>query len=220
MTLEQLQKECLTCTKCELSLTRNNVVFGTGNASADVMFIGEAPGMNEDLEGRPFVGQSGKLLDSFLETAGLSRDDVYIANIVKCRPPENRNPKPNEQQLCIDYLRKQISLINPKILVCLGRIAAQKIIGRSILVTRDHGKFFEKSELLVEKSDMPFKNHDMLFLPTFHPAAILRNPRNKPLALEDFTTIEKKLNELKNNTLSATSVSKKVHPQKYCTKLQ
>ncbi len=205
MTLSELKNECLTCTKCELSNTRTNVVFGTGNANADVMFIGEAPGMNEDLEGTPFVGRSGKLLDGFLETIGLSRDDVYIANIIKCRPPENRDPTPKEQQLCIDYLRKQISLIKPKILVCLGRIAAQKIIGRSIMVTKDHGKFFEKSEMFCEKdemfcekSEMLFEKSSMLFLPTFHPAAILRNPKNKPLALEDFAIIEKKLEELNN----------------------
>ncbi len=198
MTLNELQNECLTCTKCELSSTRNNVVFGTGNANADVMFIGEAPGMNEDLEGKPFVGRSGKLLDEFLETIGLSRADIYISNIIKCRPPENRDPKPNEQQLCIDYLRKQISLINPKIVVCLGRIAAQKMIDRSILITKDHGKFFEKSEMACEKDEVLFEKSSMLFLTTFHPAAILRNPNNKPFALEDFATIGKKLNELKN----------------------
>lgn len=174
--LDSLRDECLLCEKCELCKTRTNVVFGVGNANADIMFIGEGPGEQEDLKGEPFVGKSGQLLDKYLEVIGLDRkSNVYIANIVKCRPPHNRDPKPEEQDMCIEYLRRQVKIISPKIIVCLGRIAAQKIISPDFRITQQHGQLIKKGRLT--------------FMATFHPSALLRNPANKPLALEDFQTL-------------------------------
>ncbi len=175
MTLEELRESCLGCTRCALSQTRKNVVFGMGNPHADILFVGEGPGANEDETGEPFVGRAGKLLDSFLTAVGMRREDIYIANIVKCRPPQNRDPKPEEQDACIDYLRAQFKLIEPRLIVCLGRVAAQKMIDRGFLVTRDHGVVFQKNEVMM--------------MGTFHPAALLRNPANKPDSLEDFKKI-------------------------------
>ena len=172
MTLDELQKECENCKKCELCNSRTNLVFGQGNKNADIMLIGEAPGQNEDLQGKPFVGRSGQLLDKFLESVGLSRNDIYIANMLKCRPPENRDPKPSEQDLCIDWLREQFKIIRPKIIVCVGRISAQRLIDKNFRVTKEHGIFYDKK--------------GVLFMGTYHPAAILRNPNNKPFALEDW----------------------------------
>lgn len=185
MTLDELQKECENCKKCELCQSRTNLVFGMGNKNADIMLIGEAPGQNEDLQGKPFVGRSGQLLDKFLESIGLSRDDIYIANMLKCRPPENRDPKPSEQELCIDWLREQFKIINPKIIVCVGRISAQRLIDKNFRVTKEHGIFFEKK--------------GVLFMGTYHPAAILRNPNNKPYALEDWQKVRDKIDELNLN---------------------
>ncbi len=185
MTLDELQKKCENCRKCELCESRTNLVFGMGNKNADIMLIGEAPGQNEDLQGKPFVGRSGQLLDKFLESVGLSRDDIYIANMLKCRPPENRDPKPNEQELCIDWLREQFKIIRPKIIVCVGRISAQKLIDKNFRVTKEHGIFFEKK--------------GVLFMGTYHPAAILRNPNNKPYALEDWQKVRAKIDELNLN---------------------
>lgn len=182
MTFEQLKDECLRCDRCALAATRNNVVFGVGNESADIMFVGEGPGANEDLQGEPFVGRAGQLLDSYLTAVGLKRADVYIANIVKCRPPENRDPAPAEQEACIGWLREQFRLISPKIVVCLGRVAAKRMISEDFLVTRDHGKFFEKG--------------GVFFTATYHPAALLRNPNNKGAALSDFKGIVAKAAEL------------------------
>ncbi|MEG0913633.1 MAG: uracil-DNA glycosylase [Oscillospiraceae bacterium] len=175
MTFSELKNQCLSCTKCELCKTRTNVVFGVGSESASIMFVGEAPGQNEDETGEPFVGRGGKLLDDFLMAVGLRREDVYIANIVKCRPPQNRDPKPEEQAACIDYLHEQFRLISPKIVVCLGLIASKKMIDENFKVTRDHGRVFQQG--------------DVLMMGTFHPAALLRNPNNKPAALEDFKKI-------------------------------
>ncbi len=147
------------------------------------MLIGEGPGENEDLQGLPFVGRSGQLLDKFLMAIDLNRnDDIYIANIVKCRPPKNRDPKPEEQDICIKWLRKQYQIINPKIIVCLGRIAAQKIISPDFKVTEEHGKFIDKNGILM--------------MGTFHPAAILRNPNNKEAALSDWLALRDKMQEL------------------------
>ena len=180
--LESLKTECLSCRKCGLCETRTNVGFGVGDPHATVMFIGEGPGEQEDLKGEPFVGRAGKLLDTYLEAVGMKRSDVFIANMVKCRPPQNRDPKPEEQDACIEYLREQFRLIRPKIIVCLGRISAQRIIDPDFRVTRQHGEWIEKNGVLM--------------MGTFHPAALLRNPNNKPLAFEDFVKIRDKAEEL------------------------
>ncbi len=180
---EDLKKDCLSCAKCGLCATRTNVVFGVGNENADIMFVGEGPGENEDLQGEPFVGKAGQLLDKYLEVIGLSRrENIYIANIVKCRPPGNRDPETIEQDACMDWLRCQTRLIKPKIIVCLGRIAAQKLISEDFKVTRQHWEFIKKGNIL--------------FMGTYHPAALLRNPNNKPDALSDFQNLRDKINEL------------------------
>ena len=147
-TWEELEHDCLLCEKCELRKDRTQVVFGVGNRNAKVLFIGEGPGEQEDLQGKPFVGRSGQYLDKQLAAVGLSRDkDIYIANIVKCRPPKNRDPLPEEQDACINWLRAQTSFLRPKIIVCLGRIAAMKIIRPDFKITKEHGVFYEMEEL-------------------------------------------------------------------------
>ncbi len=164
-----------------------NVVFGVGNQNAEVLFIGEGPGQNEDLQGEPFVGRGGQLLDKMLKAIDLDRNkNIYIANIVKCRPPQNRDPLPEEQEACIGWLRNQVALIRPKIIVCLGRIAAMKIIKPDMKITKEHGIFFERNGLLM--------------MATLHPAALLRNPRQKPDAFEDFLKLQKKINEICEHT--------------------
>ena len=158
-------------------------MFGVGNKDAEVLFIGEGPGENEDLQGEPFVGRGGKLLDKMLYSVDLSRDkNIYIANIVKCRPPKNRDPKPEEQTACTPWLRNQFKLMNPKIIVCLGRIASAKIIKPDIKITKEHGMFFEKSGVLM--------------MPMLHPAAILRDPRKRPEAFRDFQILRDKIKEI------------------------
>lgn len=180
---EKLETACKNCNKCALCETRNNVVFGVGNKNSNILFIGEGPGENEDLQGEPFVGKGGKLLDKMLAAVDLSRDkNIYIANIVKCRPPKNRDPLPEEQEFCIDWLRNQVLLIKPKIIVCLGRIAAMKIMNPNIKITKEHGKFIEKNGVLM--------------MATLHPAALLRNPNNKPGAFEDFLKLREKIKEI------------------------
>ncbi|MBQ5397963.1 MAG: uracil-DNA glycosylase [Ruminococcus sp.] len=180
---EELRKACENCRECSLCETRHNVVVGVGNPEAKVMFIGEGPGENEDLQGEPFVGRAGKLLDKMLLAVDLDRNrNIYIANIVKCRPPQNRDPKPEEQERCINWLRNQVKLIRPKIIVCLGRIAAQKLIDPNLKITKEHGTFIEKGGFLM--------------MPMFHPAAILRNPNQKPEAFDDFLKLREKINEL------------------------
>ena len=184
---ETLKNECLKCTKCRLCETRTNVVFGYGNPLSEIMFIGEGPGEQEDLQGKPFVGRSGKLLDKMLAEIGLSREEnIYIANIVKCRPPKNRDPLPEEQEMCIDWLRNQTALLKPKIIVAVGRIAAMKIIDENIKITKDHGKFYKKKNIL--------------FMPTIHPAAVLRNPKQKALVEEDFLNLKQKIEEICTST--------------------
>ena len=144
-----LKEDCSKCTGCELCTARHNVVFGVGNENADIMFVGEGPGENEDLQGEPFVGKAGQLLDKYLGIIGLDRNkNIYIANIVKCRPPQNRDPKDEEQDSCIEWLRHQARLIQPKIIVCLGRISAQKLIGKEFRVTQHHGEFIQKGNIL------------------------------------------------------------------------
>jgi len=183
MMLDELKAQCSGCTKCALCEGRTNLVFGVGKPDADIMLIGEGPGEQEDLQGEPFVGRSGKLLDKFLESIDLSRDkNVYIANMVKCRPPHNRDPKPEEQEVCITWLREQFRIIRPKIIICVGRIAAQKLISPDFRVTKEHGVFIEKGGVLM--------------MGTFHPAAILRNPNNKELAYQDWLKVRDKIEEL------------------------
>ena len=180
--LDVLKNECIGCNKCLLHTGRTNMVFGVGNPQAKIMFVGEGPGEQEDLQGEPFVGKSGQLLDKYLSLIDLDRkENIYIANIVKCRPPMNRDPKPEEQDICIEYLRQQVKLIKPRIIVCLGRIAAQKLISPDFRVTAQHGEFIEKGGIL--------------FMGTFHPSALLRQESNKPLALEDFQKLRDKIKE-------------------------
>lgn len=178
----ELEETCKNCRKCPLCETRTNVVFGSGNRSADLMFIGEAPGEKEDLSGIPFVGAAGKLLDKFLYAVDIDRERVFIANMLKCRPPKNRDPKEEEQDLCIDYLREQVRLIKPKIIVCLGRIAAKRLIKEDFMITKEHGIFFEKNGFTI--------------CAVFHPAALLRDPRRKEDMLVDMKKIKKKLDEV------------------------
>jgi DNA polymerase len=155
-----------------------------GNKNADILFIGEGPGENEDLQGEPFVGRAGQLLDKMLAAVDLDRKtNIYIANIVKCRPPQNRDPLPEEQDACIGWLRNQVYLMKPKIIVCLGRIAAMKLIKPDMKITKEHGVFFEKGGVLM--------------MATLHPAALLRNPNNKPGAFEDFLKLRDKLEQIK-----------------------
>lgn len=180
---DALQQACLNCKECGLCEHRTNVVFGVGNKNAKVLFIGEGPGQNEDLQGEPFVGRGGQLLDKMLAAVDLSREkNIYIANIVKCRPPQNRDPFPEEQAACMNWLRNQVALMKPKIIVCLGRIAAMKLINPQIKITKEHGVFTEKNGVLM--------------MATLHPAALLRNPNNKPAAFEDFLALRKKIDEL------------------------
>lgn len=183
MTLDELEIKCKNCTKCDLCEGRTNLVFGIGKKDADIMLIGEGPGENEDLQGQPFVGRSGQLLDKFLASVDLSRDkNVYIANMVKCRPPKNRDPKPEEQDTCINWLREQFKIIKPKVVVCVGRISAQKLIDKNFKVTQQHGQFIDKN--------------GTLFMGTYHPAAILRNPNNKEFAFADWLALRDKIDEL------------------------
>lgn len=180
---EQLKNDCMGCQKCELGKTRTKLVFGVGNENAKVLFIGEGPGANEDLQGEPFVGRGGQLLDKFLAAVDLDRKkNIYIANMVKCRPPQNRDPLPAEQDMCITWLREQTRLLKPKIIVCLGRISATRLISPDFKVTKQHGRFIEKNGTLM--------------MGTFHPAALLRNPNQKPEALEDFLALRDKIMEV------------------------
>ena len=183
---ERLKQDCGACRGCALADTRTHVVFGDGCETAEIMLIGEGPGANEDAQGEPFVGRAGHLLDDMLEIIGLKRDDVYIANIVKCRPPENRDPLGVEQEACIGYLRRQAALLRPKIIVCLGRIAAMRIIKPDFKITREHGQWFEKSGIQM--------------MAVYHPAALLRDPRRRPETFEDFKSLQQKINALCEHT--------------------
>ena len=181
--LEQLRERCNQCHDCPLGDTRTNLVFGVGNPHADLMFVGEAPGEQEDLSGTPFVGRAGQLLDRYLYAVDIPREDVYIANILKCRPPKNRDPLPAEEDACIGYLREQVKLIRPRIIVCLGRIAAMRLIKPDFKITQEHGQWFEKGNFLMTA--------------VFHPAALLRDPRRKEDMMEDMKQIRDKLKELR-----------------------
>lgn len=187
MDFEALRQDCLACRQCALCETRRHVVFGTGATDAEVLFVGEGPGANEDEQGLPFVGRSGKLLDSYLMAVGLSRaENVYIANIVKCRPPQNRDPLPEETAACMPWLREQFRLLHPKIVVCLGRVAALQMIDPHFSVTQRHGTFIEKG--------------GTLFMATWHPAALLRSPANKVAAFGDFVALREKISAICEHT--------------------
>lgn len=181
--LDEIRKECEGCRKCSLAETRTNVVFGVGNPHADIMFVGEAPGEKEDLSGIPFVGAAGKLFDKYLVAVGIPREEVYIANMLKCRPPKNRDPKPEEQDLCIEYLREQVRAVSPKLIVCLGRIAAMRLIKPDFRITAEHGTWFERGAFSV--------------CAVYHPSALLRDPRKKDDMLADMMDIKRRLDALK-----------------------
>ena len=179
---EQLKQECGLCDRCPLGATRTNLVFGTGNEHSDIVFVGEGPGEKEDLQGIPFVGPAGQLLDVMLKLIGLRREDVYICNIVKCRPPMNRDPAPEEREACSQWLERQIALINPKIIVCLGRISATWLISPSFKITKEHGQWYEIDGRKV--------------IATFHPSALLRDVSKRPEAFADFREIRSAMREL------------------------
>lgn len=181
---ETLEGACNNCKKCRLWELRTHVVIGKGNPKADIMFIGEGPGQQEDLQGQPFVGPAGQLLDKMLVSVGLSLEDVYITNIVKCRPPGNRDPYDDEKDACLNYLRYQLKLIEPKIIVCLGRIAATTIIDPSFRITRQRGIW------------LPKMGYD--FIATYHPSALLRDEEKKRPAWEDMKAIRKRWDELRD----------------------
>lgn len=180
---ETLEGACLFCQRCGLWRTRTNVVIGKGNRNADILFIGEGPGQQEDLQGLPFVGPAGQLLDKMLASVGLSPEEVYIANVVKCRPPGNRDPKDEERAACLNYLRYQLLLIQPRIIVCLGRIAAMSILSPTFKITQQRGQWFER------------KGYHMIA--TYHPSALLRDETKKRPAWEDMQAIRAKYDALR-----------------------
>ena len=182
LTWDELENECRNCAKCALHETRTNVVVGVGNRSSRILFVGEGPGESEDLKGEPFVGRAGLLLDNMLKIIGLDRaKNIYIANIVKCRPPKNRDPSNEEREACIGWLRTQFELIKPKIVICLGRIAAAELIGGDFKITRDHGKWFDID--------------GVKFMALFHPAALLRDPHRRPETFVDLKEIERAIKD-------------------------
>ena len=179
---DALYEECIHCQKCGLAETRTNVVFGEGARDAEVMFIGEGPGEQEDRTGRPFVGRAGQLLDDMLAMIDLKREKVFIGNMVKCRPPQNRDPLNIEQEACIGYLRNQVALLKPKIIVCLGRSAAMKLIKEDFKITREHGQWIEKAGVWM--------------MAMYHPSALLRDPRKRPESFEDLKSLQAKIREV------------------------
>ena len=183
---EALRAECLRCHACTLADTRTNVVFGVGAENAEVLFIGEAPGANEDAQGEPFVGRAGKLLDDMLAMIGLDRSRIYITNSVKCRPPQNRDPLNTEKDACRGYLARQLALMQPKIIVCLGRISAMEIIKEDFKITQEHGLFFDKNGIWMTA--------------LYHPAALLRDTAKKPEAFVDLKALQQKIREVCHRT--------------------
>lgn len=175
-TWQDLQQDCLRCQKCRLHETRRNVVFGVGPQNADVLFIGEGPGEQEDRTGEPFVGRAGQFLDQMLSIIGLSRRNCYIGNIVKCRPPNNRDPLETEQEACNGWLTAQIKLMQPKIIVCLGRIAAMKYIDPNFRITREHGTWTERDGIF--------------YMAMYHPSALLRDPSKRPETFRDLKSLQ------------------------------
>jgi DNA polymerase len=184
---EELEQQCRSCQRCGLADTRTNVVFGAGRRDAEVLFIGEGPGEQEDLQGEPFVGRGGQLLDEMLSLIGLSRaENIYIANIVKCRPPNNRDPLHTEQESCLPHLRRQVALLRPKIIVCLGRVAATRIMREDFKITQEHGQWEQRAGVHMTA--------------IYHPAALLRDPSKKPDTFADLRSIRAKIRELCPNT--------------------
>lgn len=181
---EELIEECSKCKKCNLSKTRTNIVIGRGNRNADLMLIGEGPGKQEDLQGIPFVGAAGKLLDLLFDALMITEDMYYIANIVKCRPPSNRVPFEQEAQQCLPYLREQVRLVQPKIVVCLGATAIKYIVDKGAMITKIRGKWIEREQFWI--------------MPTFHPAALLRDESKKIFMWEDFKKVKQKIDQLIN----------------------
>lgn len=183
----ELERRCAQCKRCSLCDSRTNVVFGTGQRSAEVMFVGEGPGENEDLQGEPFVGRGGQLLDSMLSLIDLDRKrNFYITNIVKCRPPQNRDPLNTEQDACFPYLEEQISLIRPRIIVCLGRVAAMRLIKPDFKITQEHGQWFRRGDAYITA--------------IYHPAALLRDPTKRPETFADLRAIRAKIREVCEST--------------------
>lgn len=179
---EDLEQQCLRCDRCSLCQTRNRVVFGVGKRDADVLFVGEGPGEQEDLKGEPFVGAAGQLLDDMLRIIDLDRTNTYIANIVKCRPPRNRDPQESEQDACIEYLRNQVALIKPKIIVCLGRIAAKRLIDANYRITKEHGNWICRNGVWMTA--------------IYHPSALLRDVSKRPETFDDLLVIRDKIKEV------------------------
>ena len=186
-TWRALEHECAQCRECALCQTRHSVVFGTGNPQAEVLLVGEAPGANEDEQGIPFVGRAGKFLDDMLAIIGLDRTKVYITNIVKCRPPGNRDPLNVEQDACIGYLHRQIALIRPKILVCLGRVAAKRLMDPKFLITKERGQWRDVDGMRV--------------MATYHPSALLRDPAKRPEAFDDLKSLQREIERVCPNTV-------------------
>ena len=187
---DELEASCNNCKKCALHETRTNTVFGVGNRTAEVLFIGEGPGESEDIKGEPFVGRAGQLLDEMLKIISLDRNEnIYIANIVKCRPPKNRDPQTTEREACLDWLRSQFALIKPKIVVCLGRIAATELIDTDFKITRDHGKWYDKE--------------GVKFMALYHPAALLRDPNRRPETFVDLKELERTIKKICEKTYVA-----------------
>ena len=182
MDWQSLNEACLQCNRCSLAATRTQVVFGTGAQDAEILFVGEGPGQQEDLQGEPFVGPAGKFLDDMLSIIGLGRHNCYIANIVKCRPPQNRDPMQTEQEACIPWLRMQTKLLRPKIIVCLGRIAAMKLIREDFKITKEHGQWFEKGGIW--------------FFAMYHPSALLRDENKRPDTFRDLKKLQVKIQEI------------------------
>ena len=185
-TWESLKEECMQCSRCALAETRTNLVFGDGATDAEILLIGEGPGQREDEEGVPFVGPAGQLLDDMLEIIGLDRTKVYIANIVKCRPPRNRDPLNVEQDACIHWLRQQTALLRPKLIVCLGRIAAKAIIKEDFRITAEHGQWFQRNGVQMTA--------------IYHPSALLRDVSKRPETFDDLKSIQAKVRELCSHT--------------------
>ncbi len=185
-TWDKLKAECAQCRGCALFEARTNLVFGTGREDAELMFIGEGPGEQEDMQGEPFVGPAGKLLDTMLEIIDLDRSKVYIANMVKCRPLKNRDPLNIEQDACRDWLERQIALVDPKIIVCLGRVAAKSMIKEDFRITAEHGQWFQRDG-----------RHIMA---TYHPSALLRDPSKRPEAFMDLRELRKEIRAVCNST--------------------
>lgn len=181
---EQLNSTCSDCRNCALAGNRTNIVIGRGNPNAPVMFIGEGPGEQEDLHGLPFVGPAGQLLDTLLEALKFTPDEYYIANVVKCRPPNNRVPNEQEAEKCLPYLRNQVSLIRPHIIVCLGSTAAKYVVAKDIKITQIRGQWINKKKFWI--------------MPTFHPAALLRDQSKKELLFKDIKEVKNKISQLKS----------------------